>query len=204
MENQVVDKKPLGEIYKASFFSRRYRLDWRAKHICKAVIAAFDLSPGQSLIDVGCAIGEYIKYFKEKHGIQAEGIEGSPEAREFFVTGGIMVLDLREHLRLFQRYDACISLEVAEHIEPEYADMYVDNLVTLSDNILVTAAPIGQGGHYHVNCQPQRYWETKFFAQEYFRDHQKERAFKDALSHISYRKEIRAYVNNCMVFRRLK
>lgn len=196
-------KKPLGEIYKKSFFSRRYKLDWRAKYVCDAVVGTFNMVAGWTLIDVGCAIGEYVRKFKEEYGILSEGIEGSPEAKDFFVTDGIMVLDLREKLRLFSKYDVCMSLEVAEHIEPKYADQYVDNLVNLSDNILITAAPQGQGGHHHVNCRSKHYWERKFFVNKYYRDFDSEVIFKCHLKCVSHRKEIASYIKNCMIFRKV-
>lgn len=55
-----------------------------------------------------------------------------------------------------------ISTEVAEHIEEEYADTFVDNLTNASDCILFSAAIPGQGGEHHVNEQWQSYWVKKF------------------------------------------
>ena len=55
------------------------------------------------------------------------------------------------------------SLEVAEHIPIESADVFIENLVRHSDGmILFSAAPPGQGGEFHVNEQPYDYWRQKF------------------------------------------
>lgn len=194
--------KPLEDIYKRSFFGKRFRLDWRAPYVVNAVRVAFNLSPCDSVIDVGCAIGEYVKEFI-RQGFMAQGIEGSKNAVEFFEADTIHVIDLRKPLTMTKRYDVVMSLEVAEHIEPEYADTYVDNLIALAKrSILLTAAPPGQGGHYHVNCQPQSYWERKFFAKGWHRAHMREDIFKHALRKVRHRKEIRAYLGNVMIFRK--
>lgn len=155
------------------------------------------------MLDAGCAIGEYVREF-QRQGYNAEGLEGSKRAMEFFVAEPIHIADLRKPLIKLNPYDVVMSLEVAEHIEPEYADMYVKNLIRLAKrSILITAAPPGQGGHYHVNCQPQAYWAEKFFEQRWHRSFLREQIFKDSFEpHFRYRKEIRAYIQNVMVFRR--
>ncbi len=193
--------KPLNEIYKKSFFGKRHKLSWRAKYVCDAIVRTFNLQESHSIIDVGCATGEYVAQFQE-WGLFAEGIEGSSEAKEFFVADRIHIHDLREQLRLPSYFDVCMSLEVAEHIEPEHAAQYVCNLVSLSDKILITAAPPGQGGHYHVNCQEKGYWECMFFEHGYKRHHDKELAFRDKLTPVNHRREISAYIKNCMIFER--
>lgn len=195
--------KPLEEIYKGGFFKGRHRLDWRKEYVCEGVRVAFNMVEGSSVIDVGCAIGEYVKYFREAFHFIAAGIEGSEAAIPFLVTDGIHILDLREKLPSFlPRFTVCISLEVAEHIEPEYAEQYVDNLVGLSDQILITAAKPGQGGHHHVNCQMPRYWEAKFFRRGFHRSHLREDMFKEILSPMSHRKELNVYRQNVMIFRK--
>lgn len=60
------------------------------------------------------------------------------------------------------KYDIACSFECAEHISKNYADMFVETLVNLSDIIVFSAAIPGQGGDYHVNEQKQSYWVSKF------------------------------------------
>jgi cyclopropane fatty-acyl-phospholipid synthase-like methyltransferase len=195
--------KPLEDIYKRTFFGKRYRLDWRAKPVVNAVRVAFNMLPGQTVVDVGCAIGEYVREF-QRQGFPAEGIEGSMRAEEFFVAEPIMIHDLRKPLVNGKRFDVVMSLEVAEHIEPEHAEQYVLNLMKLAKrSILITAAPPGQGGHYHVNCQPQGYWAEKFFRRAWHRSFLREEMFKDSFeARFRHRKELRAYIQNVMIFRK--
>ena len=41
-------------------------------------------------------------------------------------------------------------------------NFFVDLLSSLSDHVVMTAAPPGQGGTDHVNEQPNSYWIEKF------------------------------------------
>ena len=54
------------------------------------------------------------------------------------------------------------SFEVAEHIEEEFADVFIYNLIKDNpDIILFTAATPDQPGHFHVNCQKREFWMNK-------------------------------------------
>jgi hypothetical protein len=55
-----------------------------------------------------------------------------------------------------------VCLEVAEHIESQFADTIVQNLVAASDRVFFSAAIPGQGGTNHVNLQYPDYWAEKF------------------------------------------
>ena len=76
---------------------------------------------------------------------------------------GVAKLDLeRDACDIGRTFDVAISMEVAEHLPGSVADRYVDFLVSLSNIVVLTAAPPGQGGTDHVNEQPASYWITKF------------------------------------------
>lgn len=151
--------KPLDEIYKPGFFKRRDSLSWRAPIICEPVIEI--LRPG-SVIDVGCAIGDLVEYFLEKE-LDAYGLEGTENIIPWLKISQwrLYFKDLRTEIDLGKKFDLVTCFEVFEHIEPEYADILLANLTRMSDRLLISAAPPGQGGHYHVNCQPMTYWIEK-------------------------------------------
>lgn len=75
--------------------------------------------------------------------------------------------DLATPLDLKARFDLVQSLEVAEHLPADKADLFVDNLVAHGDVILFSAAVPHQGGEHHVNEQPPEYWRRKFAARGY-------------------------------------
>jgi len=197
--------EPLSRIYKESFFSRRNSLEWRAEPVCNTVVNTFRLIPGKhSVLDMGCAIGEYVKKFRNM-GIRAMGFEGCPNVTPYIypeIHTSVSIYDLRKFDPTFfkVRYEVCMCLEVAEHIEKEYAVTFIKNLVHASDRVLISAAPPGQKGHHHVNCQEPGYWELLFKIYGYVRSPGKERRFRSNLEGWKHRKEIASYYNNSMVF----
>ena len=117
----------------------------------------------RTVVDIGCGNGNFVKAFQDR-GIDAWGIEGSRAARGAAVVDPncIRIFDLREVLRIENSADLCICFEVLEHIGAKHADQVVANIVGAANELLVTAAPPGQGGRYHVNEQPYQYWISKF------------------------------------------
>lgn len=191
--------QPLEDIYKGSFFSRRNRLAWRVPHVCDAVCKVYNV---RSVIDVGCAIGDYVKGFQER-GMYAVGLEGSSNCIPYLeIPEGVFFRrDLRKKIDVGW-YDLVICLEVLEHIEPEYADMLVGNLSGMSDKLLLSAALPGQGGHYHVNCQERRWWEEKFEKHDYLLDIETMAKIRDCWKPVRHKKEMGAYYNNLICFNR--
>ena len=187
--------KPLEEIYGPKFFARRDRLNWRCEIFCNAVNRV--LEP-KSVIDVGCAIGDYVLYWKNNLNVPAWGIEGSEAVLPYIVTEHVFIYDLRFPVPMAHRADLCTCLEVAEHIEPEYADQFISNLVGFSNHILLSAAPPGAGGHYHVNCQDKSYWIRKMAEHKYEYNVTITTMIKFELKPWRHRKEL--YHNNLLFF----
>ena len=75
--------------------------------------------------------------------------------------------DLSTPLDLERKFDLVQTLEVAEHLPAEKADLFVDNLTRHGDVILFSAAVPHQGGEHHVNEQPPEYWRKKFAGRGY-------------------------------------
>lgn len=123
------------------------------------------LSPVDA-IDIGCGIGVLMAELLERS-VDATGVEGlwledsavvcSPER--------FQRVDLENAFDLGRRYDLCLSIEVAEHLETERAPGFVADLCRLSDAVVFSAAIPGQGGKGHKNEQWQSYWAA------YFADH---------------------------------
>jgi len=186
-------------MYKATFFSKRHKLSWRVPYVCDAICKVINPI---SVIDVGCGIGDYVKGFADRHVI-AGGIEGSKNCLPYLVVLGscIYIQDLRQSVYTF-KYDLAMCLEVLEHIEPEYADILVENLVRMSNKLLVSAAPPGQEGHYHLNCQEPYYWIDKFKNHGYKLDMGIVYQIQEEWEPVKHKKEMRAYYNNLLFFYR--
>lgn len=196
--------EPVHNVYKGGFFKNRHRLSWRAPIIVDALVNTYDLKGTDSIIDVGCGIGDYVKEFDDR-GFVCMGIEGSKAAEEFFVSKHISIFDLRKLLAPSGiKYDLAFSLEVAEHISAQYADNYIRNLCMLSDRVLISAATPGQGGHGHVNCAPRNYWINKFKALNFRNMKGIELKWRNELSKWREKKEMSSYFKNIIAFERME
>lgn len=155
----------LDKAYSRKFFAQRKSLAWRVPIVCDAIIEV--LKP-ESVIDVGCGNGDLVRGFIDRKLISF-GIEGTENVFNAPMTGNIIVRDLRKEniLSDFRQFDLVICFEVAEHIELEYTDIFMDNLCSLSGRILFSAANPGQGGIHHHNCQPKEYWAAKLSLKGY-------------------------------------
>lgn len=191
----------LDKAYNKKFFLRRKSLAWRVPIVVDAIVST--LHP-RKVIDVGCGNGDLVVGFQKSLKQPAYGIEGTMNAldsMEPWMQNYIFIRDIRKHLGydfLVHKMDLAICFEVAEHIEDDYADVFVDNLCLLSDTILMSAAPPGQGGHCHVNCQPWDYWFHKFTNRGYRHNHDVVDELKRIWGPWANKKGIKAYYQNLM------
>lgn len=188
--------KNLDEIYPRGFFSARKKL-W-GRHIVVANLLKTAFAP-RSFVDVGCAMGEVV-YGMRQLGVAAVGIEGSSAAFRYMpedLRPYVYLLDLRFPIGI-GHYDLATCLEVAEHIEPEYADQLVSNLCGLSDTLLMSMAPPGQGGTYHVNCQQREYWDKKFLDNRFVHNADRTRCVKKLME--PHKKTLLAWYQNLAVY----
>ena len=120
----------------------------------------------ESIVDVGCGAGIYLKEFDKKGIQEILGIDGSPAAADEFLLSRdkLIIFDLSNRFNFDRKYDLCLCLEVAEHLEESAANVLVETLINASDNLIFTAAIPGQGPRSigHINEQPHEYWIKKF------------------------------------------
>jgi len=119
-----------------------------------------------SVVDVGCGIGTFLNQFKENGIENLLGFDGEwlniDLLEKYIDKSKVQIVDLQNTISIDRKFDLAISLEVAEHVEGKYADIFVENLIKLSDVIVFSAAFPGQGGQNHVNEQWPDYWINKF------------------------------------------
>ena len=121
------------------------------------------LSP-KRMIDVGCGIGTWLSVFKE-HGVEEIiGVDGDwvDLNRLKIPAENFLVANLEEPLPIEQKFDLVVSLEVAEHLYSEKAEVFLDSLEKLGSACLFSAAICQQGGVHHVNEQWPEYWIKRF------------------------------------------
>ncbi len=117
-----------------------------------------------SVIDVGCGTGTWLKIF-ENHGVnEILGIDGDyvDLSKLKIDVNFFQPYDLEKEFKLNKKFDLAISLEVAEHLSYESSDTFVNTLCNLSDTIVFSAAITNQGGQNHINEQEPKFWIEKF------------------------------------------
>src|SRR5689334_17895692 len=94
--------------------------------LCAALCGLF---AGASVLDLGCGDAWYVGKFL-KANIAAFGVDGNPDTLSWpnAIHGRVLVADLSAPLSLPSR-DWVLSLEVGEHLPPQHADTFLDNVV---------------------------------------------------------------------------
>ncbi|WP_051196893.1 hypothetical protein [Butyrivibrio sp. XBB1001] len=154
------------EIYNEEFHIGR---DKMTRHSANKILQILDdITPISSCVDVGGGIGVWIDEFMKLNNCPKDCLANCVDGS--YVTENILVIDkdrfiprdLEQRLKLDNRYDLAISLEVAEHLPESRARSFVEDLISLSDCVLFSAATIGQTGVGHINEQYMKYWVDLF------------------------------------------
>jgi 2-polyprenyl-3-methyl-5-hydroxy-6-metoxy-1,4-benzoquinol methylase len=128
-----------------------------------------------SIVDIGCATGFYLYPFTCKavaidfdKEIKSNGNFKSLRNIDFYnidLSKKIKHKDLTD-----QRFDVGLCLEVAEHIDEKFEDIFVDNIASLCRTLIFSAAPPGQGGDGHINLKAKVHWLRHFERRRMFYD----------------------------------
>jgi SAM-dependent methyltransferase len=156
-------------IYNDEFYSRLHddSLAESSKIIFELLLTYITV---ESVIDVGCGTGVYLKYFYDK-GIEVKGVDGAWVPDEYLAIPKdkfFIAADLNKKFTINQKFDLAISIELAEHLKPQRAESFVKDLTRLSDIVLFSAAIPMQGGRAHINEKFPEYWADKFYRLGYF------------------------------------
>ena len=122
-----------------------------------------------SLLDVGSGHGAWAAEWLKAGVEDVVAVDGHyvDVAQLAIPVANFVSHDLSQPLELNRRFDLVQSLEVAEHLCEEHADVFVDSLVRHGDIVLFSAAVPHQGGEHHVNEQPPEYWRRHFATRGY-------------------------------------
>lgn len=156
--------EPRAYTYKDDFFAY---IEQGASRSAQVIVPLIRTLLGvESVLDVGCGQGVWLRVWQDCGTADAVGVDGTyvDKSRLAIPADQFVERDLSQPFSLDRRFDLVQSLEVGEHIADERADTFVSNLVAHGDVILFSAAIPGQGGEFHVNEQPYTYWRDKFVA----------------------------------------
>ena len=152
-----------------------------------------------SVLDLGCGRGAWLSVFREHGTDKITGVDGNYVNKEKLLIEkkDFIGYDLQKPLNLEKKYDLAMSVEVAEHIPAEYANIFVQNLCSHSDVVLFSAAIPDQGGRNHVNEQYPSYWAELFGREGYICfDILRPAMWKNKGIQTSYRQNIMLYARN--------
>jgi SAM-dependent methyltransferase len=124
----------------------------------------FKLYKPNSILDVGCGLGTWLSVARELGVENIYGIEGPWLSLDQLCIEpkNVAIQDLERPFNLHRLFDLVISLEVAEHLSPNAAGIFIESLVSHGDIVLFSAAIPYQGGHHHINEQFPSYWANLF------------------------------------------
>jgi SAM-dependent methyltransferase len=156
---------------KPPYDDRFYRLlDATAEaSAAKIVPIVLELWPARSVVDFGCGDGGWLAAFQSAGVDDVLGLDGPWIDMSLLKIPASQFrrVALDELVAFDRRFDLAISLEVAEHLAPDRADLFVTSLTSLAPVVLFSAAVPGQGGVHHVNEQWPSYWTARFGARGY-------------------------------------
>lgn len=186
--------------YDANFFNSRTEVIHSAEVVVPLLFSYFR---PKSVVDLGCATGDWLQVFQQ-FGCEIKGFDG-----EYVLDDNVQMKidkayfepkDLNQPLfpggKPEKKYDLAMTLEVAEHLDPERAQGFVEDITSLSDVILFSAAIPLQVGTHHVNCQWQSYWAEKFARRGYMLfDCFRPVIWNDERVNVIYRNNMFLYIN---------
>jgi len=157
----------LADIYGKDFFDSQFQGSLASARVYLGRLRSV-WSPS-SVVDFGCGRGAWLAAWRElgvKHlvGIDGEWVSGDTKRSDAMQ---FLPYDLNNEVKLAERFDLAMSVEVAEHVEPRSSDTFFRSLSNLSDAILFGAAFTGQPGANHINTRPHSFWASKFLASGY-------------------------------------
>lgn len=133
-----------------------------------ALVDFFASRGASSIVDFGCGLGMYVRDLRTA-GFRAGGFDGNPSTVEI-TEGRCNQIDLTRDLDFGNRWHWAMSLEVAEHIPPEFESTFLNNIDRHACAGIVLSWG-NQAGEGHVNVRTRSEVET-IFAQRGFRcDH---------------------------------
>lgn len=144
-------------------YSEAHHKDQSPSEIVPILIENFNPS---SVIDIGCGVGNFLREFKNNGVKDVCGLDGDwadlIEINKNIGLENFVTINLNDSYKTGKKYDLALCLEVAEHIDKQYADNLMQTINNSSENVVFSAAIPFQGGQNHINEQWNEYWIEKF------------------------------------------
>lgn len=155
-------------VYGKEFYAKQAAYSYQsARIVLNEVRRVFNFN---SLIDIGCGVGTWLKAAQELGVSEIQGVDGNTIDEQFLYVPrtSIKVEDLNTFDKFgTKNFELAMSLEVAEHLNPSSSQHFIDILTSYSDVVLFSAGIPFQAGVNHINCQPLQFWVNLFAVKDY-------------------------------------
>jgi SAM-dependent methyltransferase len=148
-----------------------YNPEWFKKQKQSALDSAeavvpivMDMVAPNSVVDVGCGMGAWLKIFQNAGVKDILGLDGAWVVRKELCIPetSFKEVDINKPFTIGRKADLAMSLEVGEHLPDSSADGLVKNLIGTAPVVLFSAAIPAQPGTGHINGQWPDYWAKIF------------------------------------------
>ncbi|MEX2175672.1 MAG: methyltransferase domain-containing protein [Pirellulaceae bacterium] len=156
-------------LYDAAFFDS---IDDGSLASARAIVPLVrELVPCQTVVDVGCGRGAWLRGFQEQGAATILGYDGDyvDRSRLLIPSECFRPTDIAQPFSIEGRFDLAVCLEVGEHLPHSRAAGLVRTLTEAAPAVLFSAALPGQGGTHHVNEQWPRFWQKHFARYDFVR-----------------------------------
>ena len=119
--------------------------------------------PTKSVVDLGGGTGAWLREFQNA-GVGRIKLFDHPSVENHLLIPPqyYSSVNLATEVPPVERFDLAVCVECAEHLPASRAKSIVEWLTRSADQVVFSAAVIGQGGKHHVNEQFGRYWQQLF------------------------------------------
>lgn len=117
--------KELGALYGHEFYDEQMKGSYESAKLYAGRLSRIYFP--DSVVDVGCGRGTWLKAFKEIGVNSLAGFDGPWNSQDKMIEASIAfkACDLNRPIICNEKFDLAMSLEVAEHIEPASAMAFV-------------------------------------------------------------------------------
>jgi len=176
--------------------------NWSESSAKQIIPVLFDFVKPNSVIDVGCGDGTWLRCFLEAGVKRIFGLDGTYVSEDLLKIdpNNFQPCDLENPPDIHEKFDLAICLEVAEHLNETSSPKLVSFLTQLSDFVLFSAAIPLQSGVNHINTHWQDYWSSQFRSQGYLPILTlRSRIWNDSQIAFFYRQNIILYIKESVI-----
>jgi SAM-dependent methyltransferase len=149
-------------LYNAQFYEFNRERTFASAAIVVPIV--MNLLRPESVVDVGCGTGIWLRAFSEAGVGRVLGLDGSYVDRSLLAIapGCFQEADFESPISIPSGFDLACWLEVAEHLTAAAGNATVTALCASAPVVMFSAAVPSQGGDHHINEQWPTYWIRRF------------------------------------------